>query len=90
MEAIDSIKQEYEKLVASLGRERDEIRVQIHLANMEAKAEWEGIEHKWVKMTSKGKQIGEAVGETSEEVGEEVKKIGEEIIKGYKRLKGIL
>lgn len=82
--------EEYRKLVTALSQQRDELRVQMYLASMEARDEWNDMETKWNHMKAKGKQVGNVVDDTSEDIHELLLELGEEIKKGYERIKEIL
>ncbi len=69
-------------LVEELARKRDELRVQMHLASMEAKQEWEELEHKWKRFASSAR-----LEETAEGVEQSLDLLGAELAKGYKKLK---
>lgn len=75
--------------VADLKRDlkklRGEIQLRMHLASMEAKQEWDELETKWQRFTSRA-----ALDETAESVGDALELLGEEIKRGYKRLRAAL
>ena len=77
---------ELEKVAEGLKQQRDEIKVQLHLAGLEAKAEWENTEKKLALFKEKIADIGDDTKETTEEVVEATKVIGEEIKSAYKRI----
>ena len=61
---------------------RDELSLRMHLASMEAKQEWNELETKWQKFSSRAK-----LEDSAEGVGNALELLGEELKKGYKRLK---
>ena len=75
-----------DELVEELKEERDELRVRIHLAKMEASDEWEELEEKYEKFESKAKAIGKATTDSAEDVGAAVKLLGKEIKDGFKHI----
>lgn len=77
---------ELEKVGEGLKQQRDEIKVQLHLASLEAKAEWENTEKKLSLFKEKIADIGDDTKETTEEFVEATKVIGEEIKAAYKRI----
>ena len=41
------LKKEFDELTDKLNQQRDEIQLQLHLASMEAKEEWQEAEGRW-------------------------------------------
>ncbi len=72
-------------LVEELTRKRDELRVQVHLASMEAKQEWEELEEKWNRFASMAR-----LDDTVEGVEDSLDLLGGELAKGYQKLKAAL
>jgi len=87
---IEDLKEEYAKLSESLHQQRDELKVKVHLANMEVREEWDELENKFEHMKSKAKQAKEVAGESAGEINEAALLLGEEIKKSYQRLKELL
>ena len=83
---MSDIKERIDKLVEDLQEERDELRVKIHLAKLEASDEWQDIEKKLGKLKTKANGVGEATAESSKEIGAALKLLGEEIRDGFKRI----
>ncbi|MGR9045754.1 MAG: hypothetical protein ACU83N_10690 [Gammaproteobacteria bacterium] len=77
---------ELEKLTDQIKHQRDEIQVQMHLAGMEAKEEWEKAEKKWDEFMIKAEEIKDDTQETTEELVTATKIIGDEITQAYKRI----
>lgn len=82
------IKNELEKLRDGLLQQRDELKVQMGLAKLEAKQEWEKAEEQLDQFAAKLETIGNEAKEASEDVWESVKLLGEEIKNAYERIKG--
>ena len=80
------IKKEIEDLMHNLAQERDELRVQVHLAKMEASDEWVELEEKLEKFEKNAKELGVATGEASQSIGAAAKLLGEEIASGFKKI----
>ncbi|MGR9114792.1 MAG: hypothetical protein ACU85E_03440 [Gammaproteobacteria bacterium] len=80
------ILKELENLTDKIKHQRDELQVQMHLASMEAKDEWEKAEEKWDDFTDKVSEIKDDTRETTEELVKTAKVIGEEISQAYKRI----
>ena len=84
------IQEELEKLRDGLLQQRDELRVQLNLAKLEAREEWEKTEEKLEHFKAKLEEVsGEAI-EATEDVWASVKMLGEEIERAYKRIKSRL
>jgi hypothetical protein len=81
---------EGERLLERVRRERDELRVRVHLAKLELREEWDALERKWELVRARsggamrgargaGKQLGTAAGALLGEIRE-----------GYKRIRAAL
>ncbi len=68
MADLDSMKQELEQL-------RDEIKLKMHLASLDAKEEWGGLEKKWDDFNARAdfSKAGEDIGSAASLLGEELK-----------------
>jgi hypothetical protein len=80
------LKQEFDELTDSLKQQRDEIQVQIHLASMEAKQEWQKAEKNWDKFFDALGVITDETKENSAELIHATKIIGDELKEAYKRI----
>jgi hypothetical protein len=81
---MDDMRRHIDELVGELKHERDELRLKIGLAKLEAVDEWHDIETKLAKLESKAKIVGGATAEASKDVGAAAKLLGEEIRRGFK------
>lgn len=90
MSITDNVEESYEQLVRTLAVQRDELKLKIHLASMEARDEWEELEKKWHRLKGKSKLVKEQVGESAKEVGAAAAQLGEEIKRGYVNIKKTL
>jgi flagellar motor protein MotB len=81
-----SIKEDFDNLLDKLKTERDEIHLKLHLASMEAKAEFDTAEQQWHIVKTKAAEIADDSVETSEEVIAKAKIIGEELKETYHRI----
>lgn len=81
-----SIKQDFENLLDKLQSERDEIKLKLHLASMEAKEEFEEAEKQWSHLKVKAAEIADESVETSEEYINKAKIVGEELKEAYNRI----
>lgn len=79
-------KQYMEEMVNRLKQERDELRVRLHLAKLDASDEWRELETKWEKLESKAKSLGEAAAAESDDIVSAAKLLGEEIREGFSNI----
>lgn len=80
------IQEEFDKLVEKLKMERDELKLKMHLASMDAKKEYEGAEKTWEQLKVKASEIADSTMDTSEEYIAKSKIVGEELKETYKRI----
>lgn len=78
-------KQRLGELKTRLEQERDELRVKAHLAKMDARDEWGGMEGKWAEFKEKLSEID--MDDVSDDVAEAAGRLGEELREGYEKLK---
>lgn len=76
-----------DELFEDLKRQRDELRVQIHLASAEARDRWEKLEDKWNEIKPKLDQAARDAGKTGSEVLSALALAGEAIRQGYHRIR---
>lgn len=81
-----SVKEEFENLLEKLKVERDELNLQMHLASMEAKEEFQKAEKKWTHIKAEAADIADDTKETSEEFIAKTKIVGEELKETYHRI----
>ena len=81
-----SIKQDFENLLDKLQVERDEIKLKLHLASMEAKEEFDEAEKQWGQLKVKASEIADETVETSEEYINKAKIVGDELKRAYGRI----
>ncbi len=74
------------ELINDLRRERDELKVKVRLAKMEASDEWQELEAKLEKFELQAKEVGVAAAHASKDIGSAAKLLGEEIKKGFKSI----
>jgi len=85
-----TIRQRLEQEADELRTIRDEIEVQMHLAKLDARDRFDGIEKQWEHADQKLKQLGAAGREAAEDIGAATKIVLDEIRSGYEKLKGML
>ncbi|GAB4276003.1 MAG: hypothetical protein Kow0065_23570 [Methylomicrobium sp.] len=82
---MDLIK-DLENLSEKIKQQRDEIAVQLNLAGMEIKSEWEKAEEKWAELKTKADAIKDETQETTEDLVSGAKVIAEELNSAYQRI----
>lgn len=81
-----AMKDDFSRLIEEAKVKRDELKLQMHLASMEAKEEFQEAEKKWKKFKDKALEIKDEAIETSDEVLVKTKIIGEELKETYHRI----
>ncbi len=84
---LDAIKQEVDSLMQTLKTERDELKLKIHLAEAEARDEWERLEPVWQRFHEKAQDVGSTAVDASHEVGAAAQLLGNELAEGYVRIR---
>lgn len=87
---MSDVKKRIDEMVSELKQERDELRVKVHLAKLEAGDEWKKLEVKLAKLEAKSRELASATAEMSKDIGAAAKLLGEEIRDGFKKLAGHL
>lgn len=80
------IKEEFESLLEKIKMERDEIKLKLHLASMEAREEFEDADKQWSHVKVKAAEIASDTKETSEEFIAKARIVGEELRETYRRI----
>lgn len=83
---MSDIKDRIDEMVNSLKQERDELKVKLSLAKLEAGDEWEKLETKLNKLEAKARELGGVTAEASSDIGAAAKLLGEEIRDGFKKI----
>ena len=78
---------EIEDLWERLKTERDDMRVQAHLARAEFRDEWEKLEQKWQKAEQAFDRLQDQAVETTAEMQRSAKVVMEEIGNAYERIR---
>jgi hypothetical protein len=73
-----------------LARLRDQLQLQIHLAQAEVRSQWEELEKKWTLLQSRLTVLEVAGQESRREIGEAVRLLIQELNEGYQRVRGAL
>lgn len=85
-----NISEELEQLSEKLKQDRDEIKLKLHLAGMEAKDEWEKTEDTWNGLKDKLDDIVDETKETTDELLNSAKVVADELGQAYERIKNRL
>ena len=83
-----------DSLLSMLKKQRDELRLQMHLGGKEAREQFEALEEKWKEVETRAEPLTGAVKEASTAAGEQAKKVtaaaldlaASEISSGYEKL----
>ncbi len=84
---MNDVKKRIEEMLNELKQERDELKVKLQLAKMEAGDEWEKLEAQLEKLEAKTKELGSAAADASQDIGAAAKLLGEEIANGFKKIR---
>lgn len=84
---LDRMKREIDELMQTLKTERDELKLKIHLAEAEARDEWERLEPVWQRFREKAGTVGSAAADASHEIGAAAQLLGDELAAGYVRIR---
>ncbi len=78
------------EMITSLKQQRDELKLKMHLAEAEAKDEFEAATDKLDKLTEEFEPLKEAVAECTENVAESMKLVAEEVLTSFDRIRKAL
>jgi hypothetical protein len=79
-----------EPLLERLRRERDELRVQIHLAKLDLRKEWDELEHKWELVRTRPRSAHREARRAGKEVALAAGAVLGDIREGYRRIRAAL
>lgn len=77
-------------MLRKLETERDELRVKLNLAKMDAKDEWDDVEKKMEALKGRMKVVSEEAKEASGDVGAAIDVLADEVKEGFSRLRKML
>lgn len=83
-DTFEKLKADLESIKQHLQEERDELKLQLHLATEEAKDEWEDIEEQWYKFSGK---VSEVAKESSHQLGEATQEIADDLKARYQKFR---
>jgi chromosome segregation ATPase len=81
------VKAELEKTRDALQQQRDEIRIQIHLAKMDVKEEWEKTETQFHALEAKIKEITADASDAKKDIAASATQLFEDIQAAYHRIR---
>lgn len=76
---------EFDDLLDDLKQKRDELRVKMHLASKDLQDEWDEVEQKWERFSSRAD-----LGATGEGLEDALSQLGHELKLGYQRIRDAL
>jgi hypothetical protein len=77
----------FDKFLARLRADRDELRVRVHLAKAEAAEEWDKLERKWHEIESRVKAAGNEAKEAGGPVRSAAEVLAEELAEAYRKIR---
>lgn len=80
-------KERIRSLLERLETERDELKVKVGLAKLEAKEEWGEIQGKMDRLRGRLKLLGEEADDAGEDVSAALEMLGSEIKDGFNRIR---
>lgn len=84
MSLTQQIIQKSEKLYQQLETDRDQLKVQLHLLNMQAREEWEKLEQQREKLRNKLANLSK---DSADDASDRFKHLADEVREGYQRIK---
>jgi hypothetical protein len=80
----------WQQVLTDLERERDELKLRIHLAKAEGRDEWARIDKKLDELRFRASAAGTEAKDAMDDVGEAAKKLADEIKAGLDRVRKTL
>lgn len=84
------VKKTFDQVMADLKQQRDELRLQMHLAKTEAREEWEELEKKWQHLESRLGRAADEAKASAHNVGAAMETVAEELGAAYRRIRNSL
>ncbi len=85
-----SNKDDFDEVIGKLKAQRDELKVQMHLAKAELREEFDDLERKWEHIEGRLEKAGHEAKESAEDVGAALSTVADEIGSAYQRIKKAL
>ena len=87
-----------DSLISALKKQRDELKLQLHLGGKEAREQFDALEEKWREVEARAEPLTGAVKEATTTAGDQAKKVtaaaldlaASEISSGYEKLRKML
>jgi len=80
----------FDSMMRKLEVERDELRVKLNLAKLEARDEWDDLERKMESLKGRMKVLKDEAKEASSDVGDAFDLLADEIKDGFSKLRKLL
>lgn len=84
---MSTLHDELKSLSDTLKQQRDEIHVQLHLAQQEIRDEWVTLEQSWEQFTNKVNNIGKEADQARKDIAKAAHELGQQIKAGYEKIK---
>ena len=85
-----TLRERVEQQAEEMRATRDEIRVRLHLAKMDARDQWDQVEKQWDHAEAKLKQLANAANEATDDIAEATQLVLDEMRGGYNKLRNLL
>ena len=85
-----TLKDDLKNTADKLRNQRDELKLQMHFANMEVLDDWESLERQWQEFIARSKQVQKEIETDTEKICTALLILGDEIKTGYKKIKTTL
>ncbi|WP_165855452.1 hypothetical protein [Marinobacter sp. JSM 1782161] len=82
-----SWKDDLHKLSESVKQQRDELKLQLHLARQDVRDEWDDMEQYWERFRQKMDEILHDASDAGEEAYRTAHDVGEDLKQGYQRIR---
>lgn len=83
-------RERWQKVVADLEQERDELKVRLHLAKAEGRDEWARLDGKLAELKLRADAAGTEAKEAMDDIGDAARKLAAEIREGFDRVRKTL
>ena len=87
---MNDARQKLQDMMTRLETERDELKVKLGLAKLEAREEWQDLEKKMDALRGRMKVLGGEAKEASGEIGAAAGQLADEIKDGFARLRKLM
>ena len=87
---MNDSKETLQEMMARLETERDELKVKLGLAKLEAREEWQELEKKMDALRGRMKVLGGEAKEASGDIGAAAGQLADEVREGFARLRKLI